>query len=314
MRLQRKLRWLLEMKSAQLIQNCWHNLLARYGPPPPSVHSLRVRNQAEHATPVANDKASVDSLFLISPLVPYLTPRQAAAPFPQPCRPVPLPPNPTSRAAKLLVIMMRIERERNLAAKCIQRSCRNAVYIRHPINRRADARRRMTLLRNRHEYARRIQVTPLPPRTVLHTVTLFEVSRQANGSTTTCGEPLTALTTLTTLEPPPQQDAYTKHHNYAAYLVRRDKERERRRKMPGASTAIACAYRRYRLRMMCRTLLAARRYRHTRFLRKFTLNVLAQREKRRRNEGAQRIQVGHGGQGTSQARSWLVRLRGGVPE
>jgi hypothetical protein len=41
------------------------------------------------------------------------------------------------------------------------------------------------------------------------------------------------------------QRAYRRHHNYAQYLIQREKERERRRKMPGAATTIACYYRRH---------------------------------------------------------------------
>lgn len=42
-----------------------------------------------------------------------------------------------------------------------------------------------------------------------------------------------------------QQTAYRKHHNYGEYLARRNKERDRRRRMPGAATIVACWYRRH---------------------------------------------------------------------
>ena len=61
-------------------------------------------------------------------------------------------------AAKLLLIILRIERERNSTATVIERAWRSYFYIRLPINRRADTRARNNLLRLRQDCARLIQV------------------------------------------------------------------------------------------------------------------------------------------------------------
>jgi hypothetical protein len=136
------------------------------------------------------------------------------------------------REGKLTLTVMRMERERSQACKVVQGAWRNYRYIRTPLNKRADARRRAKLLRFQHHCARVIQVGGAK-----QNMKTFDPHWQARGPVHDVCARL-------------RQDAWNKHHNYAAYLLKRDQERDRRRKMGPAARGIQCMWRRYDLRQV----------------------------------------------------------------
>lgn len=65
------------------------------------------------------------------------------------------------REGKELFVQLRLEKVVYTAGSVIARAWHNAMYIRYPINRRADARQQRERLRITNLHARNIQVFPL---------------------------------------------------------------------------------------------------------------------------------------------------------